>query len=55
MAFVGGIAAGTLRWARGQEGRFDAPLSSSGLHLPLTNQGLLAPSNPKVEVEAKKC
>ena len=30
----------TLRWARGQEGRFDAPLSSSGLHLPLTRKGL---------------
>ena len=37
----------TLRWARGQEGRFDAPLSSSGLHLPLTRKGLLAPFRPQ--------
>ncbi len=47
MAFAKGIAAGTLRWARGQEGRFDAPLSSSGLHLPLTKKGLLAPFKPQ--------
>ena len=37
----------TLRWARGQEGRFDAPLSSSGFHLPLTKKGLLAPFRPQ--------
>ena len=47
MAFAKGIAAGTLRWARGQEGRFDAPLSSSGLHSPLTKKGLLAPFRPQ--------
>ena len=29
------------------EGRFDAPLSSSGLYLPLTRKGLLAPFRPQ--------
>ena len=46
-SFARGRAAGTLRWARGQEGRFDAPLSSSGLHSPLTKKGLLAPFRPQ--------